>query len=45
VIAAAFAPPAHGAALPVGPPAAELAICAAGPPPIDLIISLSRFTC
>jgi hypothetical protein len=44
LFAAVFAPPAHGVA-PAGPPAAELAIHAAGPPPIDLIISLSRLTC
>lgn len=45
LVAVAFAPPVYGIAAPAGPPAAELAVRAADLPPIDLVISLSRFTC
>jgi hypothetical protein len=40
-----FALPASWIALPVGPLTADVAVPVAGPPPIDLVISLSRFTC
>lgn len=43
--AALIAPPASWFAVPVGPLTAELAVHVAGTPPIDLVISLSRFTC
>jgi hypothetical protein len=45
VTAAPFAPPASWIAVPIGPLTAEVAVHVAGPPPIDLVISLSRLTC
>ena len=42
---AAVVPAVVSAPVPVGPAAAELAARLTGPPPTDLVISLSRFTC